>query len=1119
MELDRLSQEVWERKYKWKEERSLDDNIKRVAREAAKVEETDTKQREWEEKFYKLMENAKFLPGGRILAGIGTSMYQTLFNCFTLPVIEDSIEGIFESVKLNAIIHSLGGGTGANFSTIRPEGAEVKTKGGTASGPVSFMTVFDAETKTITTGNARKGANMGILNVDHPDIEKFITAKHTPGVLTQFNISVGVTDEFISAVIDDKDWELKFNGKVYRVVRARDLWNLIVKSAYDYAEPGVINLSTINRLNNLYYIENIQATNPCVTGDTLVSTDRGLITIEELANLREGIIGLIIDPRVTFSKELEGTYNNSLSSNIYPLGKAFRTGRKKVIRITTKAGFEIKVTPDHKILTDRGWIEAGKLSPNKDKVMIQSMNGSFLDSGKLPYDFSSIDKNLPNEWSYELGFVLGYLIGDGWLRNSNRSCRVGFTFGENDKNILEYIKPIVDRWNGRAVKPIKRNDKVYHLSYHRKSLVEFFTMLGVKPVKAEEKEVPSSIFTSTEEAVLGFLRGLFSADGHIGFSKDKDSSIRLTSKSKKLLKQVQLLLLQFGIFSRLLPRHREAKVKFTYNTVKGEEHLYLRDGRIYELIITREDVPLFLERIGFFLEKHTEKIEILKSKTYYSRNFLDEIVEIIPLGEEIVYDLIEPFTHSFIANGIVVHNCGEQPLPPAGCCLLGSFNLTQFVLDPFTENARFDFESLSKYVPVAVRLLDNIIEISKYPLPIYEEEEKNKRRMGIGIMGLGSTLAMLGLKYSSPEGRRQAGLIMKTIRDSAYLASSILAKEKGTFKYFDKDKYLAGEFIKRLPEEIKEAIKENGIHNSHLISIAPTGTLSVVANNVSSGVEPIFSLSYKRRVKVSSDSIRGDQFEEYEVMDYAYRLYRELKGDGPIPPYFETAYDIKPEDHLEMLKTVGYYVDSSVSKTINVPKDYPIDSFFNLFLDAMRSEVKGLTVYREGSREGILIRETEEKVVKKGKPERPYKLRGTTYKVKTPKASYYITLNEIEEGGKRRPFEIFINTKDASSIPWITALARLMSAVFVREEDPSFLIDQLRTIVDPNGGYWRDGKRIPSVLSDIANVLEEYLTELGKIEKKENQPKLLICPECGQQTYLLEESCGRCLSCGYSQCS
>lgn len=725
MELDRLSQEVWERKYRWRDEKSIEDNIKRVAREAAKVEETEEKKREWEEKFYKLMEDTKFLPGGRILAGIGTSMHQTLFNCFTLPVIEDSIEGIFEAVKLNAIIHSLGGGTGANFSTIRPEGAEVKTKGGTASGPVSFMTVFDAETKTITTGNARKGANMGILNVDHPDIEKFITAKHTPGVLTQFNISVGITDEFIDAVVNDRDWELKFNGRVYRVVKARDLWNLIVKSAYDYAEPGVINLSTINRMNNLYYMENIQSTNPC----------------------------------------------------------------------------------------------------------------------------------------------------------------------------------------------------------------------------------------------------------------------------------------------------------------------------------------------------------------------------------------------------------GEQPLPPAGCCLLGSFNLTQFVVEPFTENARFDLEGLSKYVPIAVRLLDNIIEISKYPLPIYEEEEKTKRRMGIGIMGLGSTLAMLGLRYSSPEGRRQAELIIKTIRDSAYKASSILAKEKGTFKYFDRDKYLQGEFIKRLPEDIRELIKENGIHNSHLISIAPTGTLSVVANNVSSGIEPIFSLSYKRRVKISSDSIRGDYFEEYEVMDYAYKLYRELKGDGPIPPYFETAYDIKPEDHLEMLKTISYYVDSSVSKTINVPRDYPIDSFFNLFLSAMQGGVKGLTVYREGSREGILIREEVKKAEKIGKPERPYKLKGTTYKVKTPRASYYITLNEIEEEGKRRPFEIFINTKDASSIPWITALARLMSAVFVREENPSFLIDQLRSIVDPNGGYWRDGKRIPSVLSDIANVLEEYLAELGKIEKKEPQQKLLVCPECGQQTYILEESCGRCLSCGYSQCS
>ena len=725
MELDRLSQEVWERKYRWRDEKGIDDNLKRVAVSASMVEETDEKRRFWEEKFYELMRDTKFLPGGRILAGMGTTMQQTLFNCFTLPVIEDSIEGIFDAVKLNAIIHSFGGGTGANFSTLRPEGAEVRTKGGIASGPVSFMTVFDAETKTITTGNARKGANMGLLNVDHPDIEKFITAKHIPGVLTQFNISVAVTDEFIEAVVDDKDWELKFNGKVYRVVKARDLWNLIVKSAYDYAEPGVVNLSTINRLNNLYYMEEIQATNPC----------------------------------------------------------------------------------------------------------------------------------------------------------------------------------------------------------------------------------------------------------------------------------------------------------------------------------------------------------------------------------------------------------GEQPLPPAGCCLLGSFNLTQFVLDPFTESARFDLERLKEYVPVAVRLLDNVIEISRYPAPIYEEEEKNKRRMGIGIMGLGSALAMLGVRYSSPEGRKQAELVIKTIRDSAYTASSLLAKERGPFKYFDREKYLQGEFIRRLPEDVRGLIKENGIHNSHLISIAPTGTLSVVSNNVSSGIEPIFSVSYKRRVKVSSDSIKGDIFEEYEVMDYAYKLFREVKGDKSIPQYFETAYDITPENHLEMLKTVSYYVDSSVSKTINVPKDYPIDSFFNLFLDALRSGVKGLTVYREGSREGILIRETEEKAVRRGKPERPHKLKGTTYKIKTPRASYYITLNEIEEAGKRRPFEIFINTKDASSIPWITALARLMSAVFVREEDPSFLIDQLRSIIDPNGGYWRDGKRIPSVLSDIANVLEEYLTDLGKIEKKESNPQLLICPECGQRTYLLEESCGRCLSCGYSQCS
>jgi ribonucleoside-diphosphate reductase alpha chain len=444
--------------------------------------------------------------------------------------------------------------------------------------------------------------------------------------------------------------------------------------------------------------------------------------------------------------------------------------------------------------------------------------------------------------------------------------------------------------------------------------------------------------------------------------------------------------------------------------------------------------------------------------------------------------------------------CGEQPLPPFGACLLGSVNLTRFIKNPFENNAAVDYDGITKTVTTAVRMLDNTIDISNYPLTAQRDEAFSKRRMGIGITGLADALVFLQVKYGTAESTTIAAKIMKTICHAAYRASIELAKEKGTFQLLDKEKYVESEFVSKLPEDIRDGILKHGIRNSHLTSIAPTGTISLYAGNVSSGLEPIFALSYTRKVRIGNENETMEQ----EVYDYAFRKYREISGNtnsDSLPDYFVTTDTVCPKEHVDMQAALQPYIDSSISKTINVPTNFPFEEFKDIYLYAYDSGLKGCTTFRPNEKmSGVLIRK-EDKKEEKTKLDnydnefistRPIELMGKTYKVKTPLTaqSLYITINDIvEPNGKIRPFEIFINSKNLQHFSWMVALTRLISAVFRRTSDPSFLVEELKCIFDPNGGYFKKGHYVPSLAAEIGEVIQEHLISIGICEKENQSSK------------------------------
>ncbi len=963
-----------------------------------------------EDSFYGLLTQLRFFPNSPTFTGAGTPLGQ-LAACFVLPISDDlgkQSDGIFQTLRDAALIQQTGGGNGFSFSRLRPKGDKVASSAGVATGPVGFLRVYDTAFGEVAQGGSRRGANMGVLRVDHPDIEEFISCKAQEGQITNFNISVGITDAFMHAVEEDADFPLvnPRDGTVWRTVKARQLFDKMVTFAHHNGEPGALFLDAANRSNPVPHLYTLEATNPCFAGNTRVATDHGFLTMAELHALQKPL-------RVTTDERAAPEWAQGyVVRTASPVTLTRRNA--PVMTLRTQYGYTVTATPDHRFLTpDRGYVPLCDLRPG-DLLLIQSNEGAWSQDYQLPnldyvheklavlghggdhasgrtktrYDFRELYAATPTLWSYDLGLVMGWLVGDGWLSPTSNSP-VGFTFGVEEDGYcgLDIVHPILQRWFGPG--DMHERDNVRQLTYGRLPY-EFFASLGVLASPATEKRVPASIWRAPREAVRGFLSGLFSADGSVQINEAKrDCTVRLASSSYGLLQDVQLLLANFGIVSRIY--QRRPLTRRLMPDGKGGNKDYVSAPQ-YELVIGKANRVRFAELIGFAhalkQARLLQNIAGLERNAYRER-YVDRVLTIEAAGQEDVFDLTEPTTSSFVANGFVVHNCGEQWLGPYENCCLGSINLAQHI----TEDGRVDWEKLRISTVVATRFLDNVVDANKYvpAVPQLREAALRARRIGLGIMGLGDMMYALGVRYGSEEGQEFAAQVMEFIRYHCMLTSIELAKERGPFPAIKGSIYDPDDLKWRPPtpltpyrrdwgrppldwQTVVAGIKQHGIRNAAQTTVAPTGTIGTVAGCEGYGCEPVFALAYTRTVKDGDKDLKltytSPLFEKALIaagLDETTRQriseHVSVTGscqDVPEVPeeirrVFVVAQDITAEEHVRMQAAIQAFVDNSISKTINFPSTATVEDVAKAYQLAWKLGCKGLTVYVTGSRQEVVL--------------------------------------------------------------------------------------------------------------------------------------------------------------------
>ena len=1115
-----IAEQIWDMKYRFKAadgtaiDQTVQDSWRRIAGALAAVEQDPAA---WEPRFYAALENFKFLPAGRITAGAGTGRHVTLFNCFVMGTVPDTMSGIFDALKEAALTMQQGGGIGYDFSTIRPKGAEVKGVAADASGPLSFMDVWDAMCRTIMSAGSRRGAMMATMRCDHPDIEAFIAAKKDPARLRMFNLSVLVTDPFMAAVKADANWQLTFNGLTYKTLPARDLWNQIMRNTYDFAEPGVIFIDRINAANNLNYIEVIAATNPCVTAESWIATDQGARQVRDLTGR-------------AFNALVDGTAHASTAAGFFP------TGTKAVLSLTTTCGRNLCLTADHLVRRVREktrwrieveWTRAGALCAG-DEVVLHDHSGHA--TAHMPRD--------------DQGYLLGLLIGDGVIRDDKTLISVwpqAAAVGAMTQHpVMDKVAALLHAMPHRA--DFKGWQAVPGRGEYRIGTAALATLANTYGLSRGNKTLTDQIEAAPPGFTAAVLQGLFDADGSVQGDQDKGVSVRLSQSDLPLLQRAQRMLLRLGINATIYANRRVAGARLLPDG-KGDASLYDTKSQ-HELVIASGNLVTFADRVGFTDPAKAARLGATLSgyrRRLNRERFTATVAAITPDGQAPVYDVQIPGVNAFDANGIYVHNCGEQPLPPYGACLLGSINLPTLVTAAFTKKAHLDATALDELVRTAIRMMDNTVNASRFPLPQQQAEALAKRRIGLGVTGLADALLMTGLRYGSPEAARQTEDWMHAIARAAYLASIDLAREKGAFPLFDAEPYLASGNMRAMDDDIRAAISQHGIRNALLTSIAPTGTISLYAGNVSSGIEPVFAYEYSRKV-LQKDGTRTEE----AVTDYAVRLWRDLHGDAPLPDHFVNAQTLPPLDHVRMQAAAQRWIDSSISKTINCPENISFDDFSEVYMAAWDQGCKGCTTYRPNAVTGSVLAvsepskpqtkpETAEVVYLSEPLDRPGALEGQTYKVKWPGSEHalYITLNDIIIAGHRRPFEVFINSKNMEHFAWTVALTRMISAVFRRGGDISFVVEELKAVFDPRGGAWMEGRYVPSILAAIGGVIERHLVAIGFIAGEglglKSDPKAEViavgeaprgpaCPNCGAYEMRMVEGCMTCGNCGHSKC-
>jgi ribonucleoside-diphosphate reductase alpha chain len=1022
------SVDIWDKKYRLTSkdgtpiDKSMDDTYKRVARALADVEPDEIREQWYESFLWALRHGA--IPAGRVTSNAGALEHKpatSTINCTVSGTIRDSMDDILKKVHEAGLTLKAGCGIGYEFSTLRPRGAYVSGAGAYTSGPLSFMDIYDKMCFTVSSAGGRRGAQMGTFEIGHPDALEFIRAKRENGRLRQFNLSLLVTDEFMHAVKSDGDWQLAFpisahenesekpdltdaakfvwrewpytegyvanqEGlvacKIYKTLPARRVWDVIMTSTYDFAEPGFILIDKVNEMNNNWWTENIRATNPCVTADTRLATQFGMVRIGDLYEAR-------VDIRATVDTRALG---GDLGVDVREAVPAFMTSQSAdVYRVVTKDGYEIKATEWHDFYTTRGKIKLKDLKPG-DELLIQSGKGQFGGCGNA-----------------EIGQLLGLLTGDGHFTNrgKNQEAAVINLWGADRalaESVVSCVNGLIEGYAAR-----RRNYRVSSVAVPERNLVMIRSVLLAR-VLAEllgftaecKKAVPEIVWRGNEECVKGYLRGLFQSDGTV--QRDDNNAyctIRLASSEPTLLKDVQMLLANFGMVCRVC--ERRAAGQRLLPDGKGGTKLYKCQAD-YELIIGGESRDLFMDTIGFMGEDKNLKYREWKqarTKKSPSEQFRSRITSIDYVGREAVFDTTQPDKNNLIFNGLVTGNCGEQPLPAYGSCLLGSVNLTKFVREPFTENAQFDWEEYRKVVKIFTRMLDNVVEVNGLPLPQQRDEILRKRRHGMGFLGLGSSITMLGMKYGSKKSVAFTQNVSREMAVAGWEAALDLAREKGPAPIMNEEFIVTREMLRKRPEMVKDGwrvgakvpgrvlharysrymqriaeaapelvdeLAEVGARFTHHTSIAPTGTISLsLANNASNGIEPSFAHHYFRNVIREGKKSK----EKIDVFSFELLAYRQLvnsrampNSQNPaekLPDYFISADDIGPKEHVDIQAAAQLWIDSSISKTANVPTDYKYEDFKDIYMYAYDQGLKGCTTFRFNPEafQGVLVKEDD----------------------------------------------------------------------------------------------------------------------------------------------------------------
>ncbi len=1002
--------------------------------------------------FQEAMERLSFIPNSPTLMNAGDELQQ-LSACFVDSPADD-MQDIHETAKEAAEVFQSGGGMGYAFWKLRPYGDPVGSTGGIASGPITFMRTFDQMCQTVAQGGTRRGAQMGVMRVSHPDVIQFIHAKnkdvslahtlrlndpddytHTSftealdeareliddegrvpehlrnaaeGHLSNFNISVGISHDFMEALENGEDFTFtnprtgephvategtkeiyeRFGlGEYVEVgevlsVPADEIWERMLEGAYENGEPGVIYLDRVNDEHSFDVEEHpdheMLATNPCVTGDTLISTDNGLVPAEEL--YESGVAtDVVVDGRLTDETVKE-------ASSVY------KTGEKHVYKLTTEEGYEIRLTADHRVMTDDGWVEAENLDDG-DTVHIQNTKGGFGIHG-----------------ASEEGRVLGWLVGDGHLKHGEK--RAVLSFYDEDTEVSEEfaddVNAVVREPVGNAdyeicVSEIPRSDDcpgggALEQRIRSERLYEVAEEAGL--VK-DKLSVPDTVMRGSEEMARGFLRALFSADGSVQGNAEKGVSVRLTSTDEGMLKDVQRLLLNFGIFSRLYEERHESGTKELPDANGGTAEYEVQAD--HDLVISRDSLVRFRDEIGFLLDEKNEALDA-KLAEYdrgpYADSFEATVESVEHDGHEAVYDLTEPDTHSFIGNGVVVHNCGEQPLEEYEACNLGHINLSTLVardapdwrdwydahgdeyasledaVNAFLDEA-LDWDEFNDRIDTGTRFLENVVTMSDFPIDEIEEKVAEMRKIGLGIMGLAQMYVQTGIRYGSDEANEVARQVMRHINHESKRTSHDLARERGVFDEWHKSKYAdpteyADWFEKQTGESADDWEDGYPVRNHNTTTIAPTGTTSMIGNTTG-GCEPIYNVAYYKNV---SDDVQGDEM-LVEFDDYFLRVLRAndidvdavkeeaqeqmaanefdgVEGLETVPDrigeLFVTTGDLSAKEHAGVQVACQEGVDSAISKTVNAPNDSTVEDAKEVFEYIYRHGGKGVTYYRDGTR-------------------------------------------------------------------------------------------------------------------------------------------------------------------------